>query len=228
MRVHLRNGDDILIDVARKNVSRLTLRVHSDGAVRLTAPAATPERDLRAFAEQHVVWIERRLKERVNHDPEGTIRLEGEAFSIEHRGTPQHSSVEQDDEVLIVSGPTLASRQRTFDAWWRRRVIAICSQFMDKWYPVLAQRGYDRPQISVRKMKSVWGSCTPKTGRIRFNYYLLCAPREQIEYVVLHELAHLAYPNHGRRFAAFMTEHMPDWKERRKVLNQCARYIDSF
>lgn len=228
MRVQLRNGEEILIDVARKNVSQLTLKVYSDGAVRLTAPSSMPEQELRGFAERHVLWIERRLRERVNNDPDGTVRLEGDALSLEQRETSRGTAVEQDNAHLVISGPTPAARQKAFDSWWRGKVIATCSQFMDKWYPVLAQRGYDRPQISVRKMKSVWGSCTPKTGRIRFNYYLLCAPKEQIEYVVLHELAHLAYPNHGRRFAAFMTKHMPDWKERRARLNQCARYIGSF
>ena len=51
----------------------------------------------------------------------------------------------------------------------------------------------------------------------------MCASEEAIEYVVLHELAHLIYPNHGAEFKAFLTKYMQDWKERKKRLEQeCA------
>lgn len=228
MQVQLQNGTYVPIDIVLKDVSNLTLKVNSDGSVRMTAPTGTEERALRTFAERHRVWLERRLSERVNHDPAGTIRLEGNVLLLEHMQTERKSGVEYSSGRIVVSGCSDTARQKAFDVWWRSRVIAVCSQYLAKWYPVLAKRGYTKPEISVRKMKSVWGSCTPKTGRIRFNYYLLCAPRAEIEYVVLHELAHLAFPNHGRRFRAFMTEHMPDWDERRKKLNQYARFIGSF
>lgn len=227
MQIKLRNGQEIQVDVIHKKVARITIRVHSDGVVRVTVPPGQSEADARRFAERHKVWIERRLKERVNHDPPGTVRLEGNVYSVEHR--EHHSAhVEQTAESLIVCGPSPEARQKAFDAWWRRRVLSICSKYIGKWYPVLKSIGVEEPQISVRKMRSLWGSCTPKTARIRFNYYLICAPSDEIEYVVLHELAHLLYPNHGYKFASFMSEHMPDWKERRTNLNQCACYIESF
>lgn len=227
MQLELMSGEQVLVDVIRKNVVNLTLRVYPDGAVRVTAPYHVPEKDVRAFAERHIIWLERRLADRVNHDPPGTIRLKGCAFALDVKET-QTVRVDASNGRITVSGPTDAARQKALDQWWRARVLEICAEYLQKWYPVMEQKGYAKPEITVRKMKSIWGSCTPKTGRIRFNYYLLCAPLEGIEYVVLHELAHLAYPNHGKRFASFMTEHMPDWKARRDVLNQCAPYIGSF
>jgi predicted metal-dependent hydrolase len=69
-------------------------------------------------------------------------------------------------------------------------------------------------------MKSRWGSCNPRTGNITLNLQLIEKPKICIEYVALHELTHLIYPNHGRGFHSFMTLHMPDWRERKRVLEE--------
>ena len=72
----------------------------------------------------------------------------------------------------------------------------------------MGQPDEEKPTIKVRKMKTLWGSCTSSQRTIRFNYYLMCASEEAIEYVVLHELAHLIYPNHGAEFKAFLTKNI--------------------
>lgn len=227
MRVKLISGRTINVDVRRKDVVRITMRVYPGGRVRITVPASISAADVRAFVKEHSDWLERSIDENENHDPEGTIRLQGRALSLLQR-TATNVSVQRDGDLLLVSGPDEAARQKAFDLWWREQSIDVCGKYMAKWFPVMSRLGHAIPQISIRKMVSTWGSCTPKAARIRFNYYLLCAPPHEIEYVVLHELAHLRYPSHDAGFAAFMTEHMPDWRERRKRLNSWSRYIGSF
>ena len=73
---------------------------------------------------------------------------------------------------------------------------------------------------TIRDMKTIWGSCSTKTGRIRINLQLAVYPDECIEYVVVHELCHLLEPSHNARFKQFMKKFLPDWKERKKLLNQ--------
>lgn len=68
-------------------------------------------------------------------------------------------------------------------------------------------------------MQTLWGSSIPKKNRITLNEYLLKANIRYIEYVVLHELTHLLYPNHNSDFYDFLTSQMPDWKERKKQLD---------
>jgi predicted metal-dependent hydrolase len=72
--------------------------------------------------------------------------------------------------------------------------------------------------IGIRSMSSRWGSCTSKTRRIRLNSLLACCPRECLEYVVVHELAHLRESNHSPRFWAIVAGALPDYKARQKVL----------
>ena len=67
-------------------------------------------------------------------------------------------------------------------------------------------------------MKTRWGSCNVKTKNINLNLELIKKPQECIEYVVLHELAHLKHPNHSKQFWEYVGMHMPDWKLRKKKL----------
>ncbi|MBQ9681316.1 MAG: M48 family metallopeptidase [Aeriscardovia sp.] len=75
-------------------------------------------------------------------------------------------------------------------------------------------------RIAIRPMTSRWGSCTPATGRIRLNAELAGMPERLLEYVLVHELAHLLVPGHGPRFQALMTRFLPDWKDRRREINR--------
>ena len=86
-------------------------------------------------------------------------------------------------------------------------------------YPRFNKYKIKMPRISFRAMKTRWGSCTPGKGTIRFNLQLTDKPQECVEYVVVHELAHLVYANHSKDFWRVVEEILPDWKERKRRLN---------
>jgi predicted metal-dependent hydrolase len=75
------------------------------------------------------------------------------------------------------------------------------------------------PPLYVQRMKTKWGSCNPRRGTIRLNSELGKKSPECLEYVVVHELAHLIEPTHNERFRAVMDRVMPSWPERRELLN---------
>ena len=80
--------------------------------------------------------------------------------------------------------------------------------------------GVNATNWTFRYMKTRWGSCTVNTGRIRINTRLAFYPDECLEYIVVHELCHLIEPSHNKRFHAYMTKFLPDWKIRKKKLCQ--------
>ena len=100
-------------------------------------------------------------------------------------------------------------------AQWRALVEACVPLLVKKWEPVL---GVKAGKLAYRNMKSRWGSCQPATGRICINTRLALYPPECLEYVVVHELAHLIERGHGPRFKAILDSVMPDWKSRRDKL----------
>ena len=74
-------------------------------------------------------------------------------------------------------------------------------------------------KLFIQAMSRQWGSCNPVAGNIRLNTQLAQKPKRCLDYIVLHELAHLRVPGHGEAFQALLNAHQPDWQERRALLN---------
>jgi len=82
-----------------------------------------------------------------------------------------------------------------------------------------AKLGVQASAWGAKRMKTKWGSCTPASRRVCLNSELAKKPVECIEYIVVHELLHLAEPNHGERFVALLNRHLPQWPSTQKRLN---------
>lgn len=85
------------------------------------------------------------------------------------------------------------------------------------WEPLM---GVHCTGFSLREMKTRWGSCTVQTGKIRLNLRLARKPEACLEYVLVHELCHLLEPSHNARFHGLMDQFLPDWRERKRLLNE--------
>jgi hypothetical protein len=87
-----------------------------------------------------------------------------------------------------------------------------------------AKLGLSPGRVQFREMYRKWGSCSSR-GSITLNTALCHVPKALAEYVIVHELVHLRVFNHGKAFKAMMTQHMPDWKERSKALDEYLRAL---
>jgi hypothetical protein len=86
-----------------------------------------------------------------------------------------------------------------------------------KWEPVM---GVKVSGITIRQMKTRWGSCNVKTHHININLALSYLPEECLEYVVVHEMTHILETSHNEQFWGYMTRFYPNWKQVRKRLNE--------
>ena len=98
----------------------------------------------------------------------------------------------------------------------KRLLLEKADVLVAKWEPVM---GVKASGITIRQMKTRWGSCNVKTHHINLNLALLDMPEECLEYVVVHELTHIPEASHNERFWGYMTVFYPDWKRVRKSLN---------
>lgn len=98
----------------------------------------------------------------------------------------------------------------------RRRLRPVIAELVAEWVP---RMGVPDPTWTVRIMRSRWGSCHQEKRSLNFSLELARKDRRLVEYVVVHELAHLLEPNHGPSFYAVMDRHLPEWKARRAELN---------
>lgn len=98
----------------------------------------------------------------------------------------------------------------------RRALKSNVPRLFEYW---VREMGVPMPEIAIRRMTTRWGTCNTTTKRITLNLELARRDPELLEYVIVHELAHLIERGHNARFYAVMDQHLPDWKLRRRVLN---------
>jgi len=119
-------------------------------------------------------------------------------------------------DLFVRPGATRKQREAVLDRWYREQLKALLAPMFTAWQ---AKLGVQASAWGVKRMKTKWGSCTPASRRVWLNSELAKKPVECIEYIVVHELLHLAEPNHGERFVALMNRYLPRWGATQERLN---------
>ena len=224
------NGQ-VSVQIIRKKIKNVHLKVFRSLEIVLSVPMAVPSDWIDSFLENHVEWIDDQItkyKKASGYNNLSNIRsgsstqLLGKDVRI-YKEASLENRIELDEKKVCIFLKDISDEdlaQRLFDEWWRNKAIEIFQFEMGKLYQKIFKKyGLDQPHILVRKMKTLWGSCTPNKNKITLNEYLIKADIRCIQYVILHELAHLLYHNHSKGFYDFLTIHMPDWEERKKQLD---------
>jgi len=119
--------------------------------------------------------------------------------------------------VLVRDKSDSNSVKRALTAWYRARAGEIFERYLGGCMEIARRHGIDYPALTVREMRTRWGSCSA-AGRITLNLKLIHAPVHCIQYVIMHELCHLAHHDHSPQFYRLLSRCMPDWERRREVL----------
>ena len=219
---------DVHIALTRKDVKHVHLTVHPPtGRVTLVAPRLTRTEVARAYAISKLGWI-RDQRVKLAAQARETPRQFVERESHHLWGRRYLLSVVQVDEKPAV---TLSHRRMTMQVrpgspadkhaevmheWHKAQLHAVLPGLIDKWEGKLgvAVAGY-----FLQRMKTQWGSCNPGKRHIRLNTELVKKPKDLLEYVVVHEVAHLLEASHSERFVTILDRHWPQWRESRAELN---------
>jgi hypothetical protein len=218
----------ILVEVVLGNVKNVNLTVRrQSGAVRLSAPRRMRPEAIRAFVLSKVSWIERhQAKARAQPPPRAAVFVDGERHDVWGRPhlltvteAPGRSTVECEEgrmRLTVAPGANVERRRTIVAGWQREEVRRAATPLISRWESRL---GVEVNRWFVRRMTTRWGSCNPLRGHIRFNSALAAKPPDCLEYVVVHELAHLLVPRHDARFYAVMDRHLPGWRTVRRTLD---------
>ena len=220
---------EISADVQRKNIKNVHLSVYPPaGKVRISAPSHMSLSTIRVFAISKLGWIksqQRQLREQERESPREFLEREshfvwGKRYLLRVVEGHQASGVELGQEKLTLRtqpGWKAERSQSLLEEWYRGQVRAYAMPLIEKWEKVM---GVTVRRLFVQRMKTRWGSCTPERGYIRLNTELAKKPRDCLEYLVVHEMAHLHEPTHNQRFLALMDQYLPNWPALREKLNR--------
>ena len=223
----LRLGD-VVIAVTRKNVKHVHLSVHPpDGRVTLVTPTDTRLEVAHSYAASKIRWIReqqgklvaqqretpRQFVERESHYLWGRRYL---MSVIELEGKPGVSLDHRQIVLTVRPGSSQGKRTEVIHEWHKTLLHEEVPSVIERWEPRLRVKvnGY-----FLQRMKTKWGSCNSAAGTIRLNTELVKKPKDLLEYVVVHEMAHLIEPTHSDRFIAILDEHYPTWRDARAELN---------
>jgi predicted metal-dependent hydrolase len=215
-------------EVTRKAIKHVHLSVLPPaGKVRVAAPQGMPLDTIRLFVVSKLSWIrsqQRKLRSQERETPREYLNKEshylwGKRYLLEVKHADAVPVVSLSPRKLYLQvrpGAGPARCEEVLDAWYRQQVHEAVPALLAKWESLLRVKA---KRVFVQRMKTKWGSCTPESGYIRLNTDLAKKPPECLEYIVVHELAHLLEPTHNERFVALMDFYLPHWQQLRKRLN---------
>ena len=125
--------------------------------------------------------------------------------------------ISEDRIIVQLPAPDMTGVKRAVDRWLRIQAEMVFGSCLKTGYSIVSQYGVAEPFLKIRSMKSRWGSCS-RSGKITLNLRLIHLPEACIEYIVMHELCHLKNLNHSKAFYSFLQICMPDWKDRKAIL----------
>ena len=103
------------------------------------------------------------------------------------------------------------------DVWYKAKAAARFTESFDRCWPHFERLSAEKPRLQIKRMQKRWGSLSAK-GTLTLNTDLIRAPRECIDYVIIHELSHLRHKNHAPEFYRFLEKIIPDWEKRKHRL----------
>jgi len=220
------------IDIIRKQIKNVHLKVFRDLTVKLSVPEKVPDEWIANFIQEKAFWIDKRMTKYrqssgynnlSNISNGSSIQLLGKDMRVFKISAPKNC-VEIDEKnltIYLIDPDDEEKANKLFNQFWRDKAKIVFQDEMEHLFVrVFRKYNIQKPEIAIKKMKTLWGSCTKTKNKITLNEYLLKADIRCIQYVVLHELTHLLYTYHNIDFYNFLTIQMPDWKERKKQLDK--------
>lgn len=219
----------IAVEIEKKAIKNLHLYIMPpDGRVKITAPRRMSDAVIERFVADKLDWItnkraqviSRRENTAVSYQTGDTIYVWGMPYTLSVAYGERNTLIIEESgraELTLREDADAQKRADIVKEWYRRELKDAAPPLIKKWAEIT---GLHPSSWQTKDMRTRWGTCNTRTGKIWLNVRLAQHPPECLEYVILHELAHLRAPNHGAEFYAILDSFMPDWKRRKQLLNK--------
>ena len=214
--------------IVRSDRKTLSISVDAFGRLIVRAPKKCSEERIFAFLQEKEKWILSKQAERQGLNgvlpPEN---LHGYQFLLLGKQTKiivdDGKKVGYDAEQNIIYLPREKSKEKLVK-WLKENAKRILTTVTER---KAAEMGVSYKSLTITTAKTRWGSCSGDNA-IRYTFRLLYCPKEIIDYVVVHELAHTIQHNHSKQFWQVVEKYIPDWKTRRKWLKSHGAFMEIF
>ena len=224
---------EIKCTLFRRKCKTLRIAITPDLQVKITAPLRASVSFIQEALREKTPWILRSVHRLNNcrvlplpekYESGEKISYLGNEYMLRIiRGKRSRARLEGGLLVVQLPEPEMKIVKREVDRWYRFQAEIIFGECLKSGYHNISEYGIAEPFFKIRRMKSRWGSCS-RSGEITLNLRLIHLPLSCIEYIVMHELCHLKHLNHSKDYYSFLQQCMPDWKERKAILESYRLY----
>jgi len=211
---------DQIIRTKRKSIA---LIVEPNGRLVVRAPIRISDADIKHLVKQKERWIREKQKRVKDKSTQSKPKVYMDREEFLYLGKSYNLKIVADlNPALVLSQKFFLSRralpkaESVFTEWYREQARAVISERVELY---AARHGFTYRKIRITSARTRWGSCS-SMGNLNFTWRLVMAPPEVIDYVVVHELAHLRVNNHSKEFWKQVERIMPDYKQRLKWLKE--------
>ena len=217
------------LQLNRKAIKNLHISVlPPDGRIRVSAPQQMTDIAIRMAVISRIPWIKKQQRDFAAQPRQSDRQmLSGECHYfwgkrhrlnvIERAGRHEVKVSGGKIHLFVNPGTSIENRALVLSEFYRTQLKAQIEKLIPEWQQCIAVAP---AAWNVKQMKTKWGSCNIAAKRIWLNLELAKKPPECLEYILVHELVHLLERKHNERFRAHMDKFMPNWRERRDLLNK--------
>ena len=200
-----------------------------NGEVILSAHRRTTPSDIEAFVTQQAGWIIRHLSKQAREPvwdlthPNTQFHWLGQTYriTITHGSRDQLTLEEGTAHFVLSSDPTHADMLTLIHRYYKAHAETVLLPKVHSW----ASRMQLQPtRVGFRRARTRWGSCSARDS-LSLNTFLLMLPDDVIDYVIVHELAHIRHKNHGKNFWNLVEKYLPEWKKQRKSIRNYEKFL---
>lgn len=214
---------------------QLTITVHPDCSITAMAPKGYELAAIRQRLERRRSWIARQISFFEQFQPAATERkyVSGEThyylgrqyrLKISNGQTARVRLVGRFFKVELSVTDDRSKAREVMQQWYTEHAKIYLTRQIENYWPLILDRGAQKPAVQFRRMKKRWGSCSNK-GTITLNTELIKLPTYCIDYVIVHELCHMARADHDNIFYRNLGRILPDWETRKDRLEKAASAI---
>ncbi|MCX6141774.1 MAG: SprT family zinc-dependent metalloprotease [Ignavibacteriales bacterium] len=220
---------ELLVDVVRKNIKHMHLAVYPpNGRVRVAVPLRINDEAVALAITTRLPWIHKHQRKFVGQGRQSAreyIPRESHYFKgrryllnlIEHQSPPKVVLTGKPSiDLYVRKGASRTKRERILQEWYRQELKTQIPPLIDKWQKIM---NVSVLQWGVKRMKTRWGTCNVRARRIWINLEIAKKPLQCLDYIIVHEMAHLLERRHNPNFVALMDKFLPNWKSLRQTLN---------
>ena len=223
--------------IYQRKRATLQLKILSSTHLQITAPSKFPTTSIEQILHKKCNWIVKKIQHLITVAENPINKSITHGASILYLGQPHtlllkniqcvKPSISLEDRQIIINSPPITTGQTTsfpeelLKQWYRDKASTLLSEKTLQW---AAKIKVEPQRITIKEQKTRWGSCSSK-GNINYNWRIIMAPLDVIDYLIIHELCHLRVPNHSAAFWQEVSKASPLFKQHRTWLKNNSKIL---